>query len=147
MLNPDYAEMLSAFLDHEVRFLVVGAYAMAGHGYPRATVDLDLWVEPTATNAARVYDALVEFGAPSDHFDKDTFTTQDIVLQIGVAPQRIDILTRITGVEFAAAWERHEVGVLGALKVPILSIKDLITNKRATGRDKDIRDARLLDED
>ena len=147
MLNPDYADMLSAFVDHDVRFLVVGAYAMAGHGYLRATVDLDLWVEATPENAQRVYDALVEFGAPADHFDEVDFTVEGMVLQVGVAPQRIDILTQISGVTFAEAWRHHAMGIVGDLEVPILSREDLITNKRATGRNKDMRDARLLEEE
>jgi hypothetical protein len=120
---------------------------MAAHGFLRATVDLDLWVEPTSENAGRAYDALVDFGAPADHFAKDDFTVPGMVLQIGVAPQRIDVLTAITGVRFDEAWEAHEIGDLGGIKVPILSRDDLITNKRALGRDKDLRDAQLLEEE
>jgi len=132
-------------LDHDVRFLVVGAYALAGHGFIRATSDIDLWVEPTRENAARVYDALIAFGAPADHFDEADFTIPGRILQIGVAPQRIDVLTGISGVRFEAAWQAREIGRLDDLEVPILSRAHLIANKRATGREKDIRDARLLE--
>lgn len=147
MLNPDYKDILSAFLDHDVRFLVVGAYAMSGHGFVRATGDIDLWVEPTPDNAARVYDAMIAFGAPADHFDKADFTIAGRVLQLGVAPQRIDVLTGISGVCFDEAWEAREIGRLDDLEVPILSREHLITNKRATGREKDLLDARLLEGD
>jgi len=145
MLNPDYKDMLSAFLDHDVRFLVVGAYAMSSHGFVRATGDIDLWVEPTPANAARVYAALTAFGAPADHFDEADFTIAERVLQLGVAPQRIDVLTSISGVRFDEAWEAREIGRLDDMEVPILSREHLITNKRATGREKDLLDAQLLE--
>jgi predicted nucleotidyltransferase len=145
MLNPDYAEMLSIFTDHEVAFLMVGAYAMAGHGFPRATGDMDLWVEPTPENAARVYDALVEFGAPSDHFTKEDFGIAGTLLQIGVEPRRIDIITAIDGVVFAEAWNNREEVELDGVVFPVLSMADLITNKRATGRKQDALDAEWLE--
>jgi len=144
MLNRDYREMLSVFADHEVAFLMVGAYAMAAHGYPRATGDLDLWVEATRENAARVYAALVAFGTPGSHFDEEALATEGTILQIGVEPRRIDVITAIDGVEFADAWEHREEVELDGVVFPVLSLDDLITNKRATGRKKDALDAEWL---
>lgn len=145
MWNPDYREMLSIFDDHDVAYLMVGAYAMAGHGFPRATGDIDLWVEATPENAERVVAALADFGAPRDHFDKASLTTKGTVIQIGVAPCRIDILTHIDGVEFSEARARCEVVELEGVSFPVLSRDDLIANKRATGRKKDALDVEWLE--
>jgi hypothetical protein len=145
MLNPDYEEMLSIFNAHEVAYLVVGAYAMASHGFPRATGDMDLWVESTPENAARVLDALVEFGTPASHFDEEVLATEGNIIQIGIKPRRIDILTAIDGVDFDAAWERRDEVKLGGVVLPVLSLEDLIANKRATGRLKDVADAEWLE--
>jgi hypothetical protein len=106
-LARDFRDLLHAFVAREVRFLVVGAYALAVHGRPRATGDLDLWVEPTRDNAARAYDALREFGAPLHDLTPEDLATAGVVFQIGVEPMRIDILTQISGVGFADAWPRR----------------------------------------
>jgi hypothetical protein len=147
MLNEDYKEMLQSLLDQGVSFLVVGAYAMGAHGYPRATGDIDLWVEPSANNAARVHRALAAFGAPLQGIDDTTFAEREIVFQIGVAPRRIDIITHIDGVRFEEAYRNREVIDIESMPVPFLSRRDLIKNKRATGREKDRLDADALDRD
>jgi hypothetical protein len=126
--------------------LLVGAYALASHGLVRATSDIDLWVRPTAENAERVVEALVAFGAPADQLSAEVFTQVDQVLQIGVAPLRIDILTSVTGLEFEAAWARKELVDLGGLTVPVLCLADPATNKRATGRPQDIADLQWIDD-
>lgn len=144
MLNRDYKEILQNLLDNEVRFLVVGAYAMGAYGYPRATGDLDIWVEATAENSRRVYQSLSEFGAPLSGITQKTFSEEGIVFQIGVAPRRIDILTHIDGVRFKAAHTARQEIKFADIKVPFISKEDLIRNKEATGREKDRLDTKYL---
>jgi hypothetical protein len=145
VLNSDYKDMLQVLLDNGVKFLLVGAYAMGAHGYPRATGDIDIWVEPSAENSERVYRSMVAFGAPLHEIDETTFAKPDIVFQIGVAPRRIDIITAISGVEFNDAYQQRQIVEMESLSIPILSLDDLIRNKRATGRDKDRLDADQLE--
>ncbi len=143
----DFRDLLVELVDAGARFLVVGGYAVAVHGHPRATKDIDVWVEPSAANATRVYAALARFGAPVAQFEitADDFETYDGVLQLGVAPVRIDILTRIGGVGFADAWEeRTELEVEGR-KVPVLGLRALIKNKRFVGRIQDLADVEALE--
>lgn len=146
MLNPDYRDILSAFADANVEYLLVGAYALAAHGQPRATGDIDLWVRPSSENAHRVVNALLAFGAPTSEIRRDDFETPDIVFQMGVSPRRIDILTSIDGVEFESAWtDRMEI-VLENGVVPVISRAHFIQNKRAIGRAQDIADIERLEE-
>lgn len=145
MLNSDYKDMLQALLDHGVKFLLVGAYAMGAHGYPRATGDIDIWVEPSSENSTRVYHSMVAFGAPLHEIDETTFAAPNVVFQIGVAPRRVDIITTISGVSFDEAYLNRQVVEIEGLSIPILSFDDLIKNKRATGRDKDRLDADQLE--
>ncbi len=147
MLNNDYKDMLQGLLDHGVKFLLVGAYAMAAHGFPRATGDIDVWVAPSMENSAKVYRSLAAFGAPLHEIDETTFATPGVVFQIGVAPRRIDIITTISGVSFHEACEQSQVVEIDGMPIPILSLDDLIRNKRATGRDKDRLDADRLERD
>jgi predicted nucleotidyltransferase len=145
VLNSDYRDMLQVLLDNGVKFLLVGAYAMGVHGYPRATGDIDIWVEPSADNSFRVYQALMEFGAPLHEVDETTFVKPGIVFQIGIAPRRIDLISSISGVAFDEAYRQRQTVEIDGLPVPILSCDDLIRNKRATGRDKDRLDAERLE--
>jgi predicted nucleotidyltransferase len=145
VLNSDYKDMLQVLLDNGVKFLLVGAYAMGAHGYPRATGDIDIWVEPSAENSERIYRSMVAFGAPLHEIDETTFAKPDIVFQIGVAPRRIDIITAISGVGFNDAYQQRQIVEMEGLSIPILSLGDLIRNKRATGRDKDRLDADQLE--
>jgi hypothetical protein len=137
--------MLSAFSGARVEFLLVGAYALAVHGLPRATGDIDLWVRRDEQNAVRIVRALERFGAPLAGVSAEDFLTVELVFQIGIAPRRIDILTSIDGVEFDEAWaEREEVEVEG-LRVFVISRRHLVQNKRATGRLRDQADAEWLE--
>jgi hypothetical protein len=145
VLNSDYKDMLQVLLDNDVKFLLVGAYAMGAHGYPRATGDIYIWVEPTVENSAQVYCAMAAFGAPLHEIDETTFATPGVVFQRGVAPRRIDIITTISGVGFDDAYQQRQIVDMEGLSIPILSLGDLIKNKRATGRDKDRLDADQLD--
>jgi len=146
-MNRDFAEMLSALLAQGVEFLVVGAHAMAVHGRPRATGDLDIWVRCTPVNAARVWKALVAFGAPLRELCLKDLETPGTVFQIGVVPCRIDLLTQISGVEFEPAWGRRVQVEIEGVNLPFLGRTDLLVNKRAAGRPKDLGDAAALEED
>jgi hypothetical protein len=139
-MNPDFAEMLAAFNAAGAEYLVVGAHALAAHGRPRATGDLDLWVRPTEANARRVHAALRAFGAPLEALSVEDLAAPDLVFQIGVAPVRIDILTAISGVEFDEAWKDRISVPIGELPVPVIGRDCLIRNKRAAGRPRDLAD-------
>jgi hypothetical protein len=139
-MNPDFVDLLRAFIAADVRFLVVGAYALALHGRPRATGDLDLWVDATAGNAARVMEALAAFGAPLADVTAADFSRTGVTYQIGVPPGRIDVLTELTGLSFADAWPDRQRGAFGDIQVDYIGRAAFIRNKRATGRLKDLAD-------
>lgn len=120
-LADDFRDRLRAFVAHEVRFLVVGAYALAVLGRPRATGDLDVWIGATRANARRAFAALGEFGAPLHALRVDDLATPGVVFQIGVPPLRIDVLTAIDGVEFAKAWRRRLVVDFDGVEVGVIS--------------------------
>lgn len=146
-LNDDFRDLLACLRDAHVDFVIVGAHALAAHGLPRATGDLDVLVRPDAANASRVYRALAQFGAPLDAHGvtESDFTTPGTVYQIGLPPRRIDILTQISGVSFDDAWaSRIELPVLGA-PLAFLGRDALIANKRAAGRPKDLADVLALE--
>lgn len=145
-MNPDFRDMLSALIEEEAEFLIVGAYAMAIHGLPRATGDIDLWVRPTQANAKRVWRALESFGARMGKLECADLSTPDIVFQIGIAPRRIDLLTSISGVSFGDAWDDRLTLDIDGLRLNALSRHQLIVNKRAAGRPKDLADAAWLEE-
>ena len=132
--------MLSELLDSEIEFLVVGAYAMAAHGYPRSTGDIDLWVRADEVTGPKTFDALKRFGAPLHDLSVSDLSAPGFVFQIGVPPIRIDILTDVTGLDFDSAWRNRLVVRWDELAVPILGIDDLLLNKRSTGRAKDEAD-------
>lgn len=144
-LNRDFAEMLSALSGEGAEFLVVGAFALSAHGYSRATGDIDLWVRPSPENAGRVMTALRKFGAPLHDLHEEDLLEPGTVFQIGVAPLRVDILTSIDGVEFEDAWKAREFHAVDGVTLPCLARRDLIRNKRATGRPQDRVDADLLE--
>jgi len=144
VLNEDYKEMLQILLNNKVKFLIVGAYAMSSYGYPRATGDLDLWVEASQENSEKLYQSLSEFGSPLERITKNTFCEEGIIFQIGVAPRRIDIITKIDGVNFQQAYlDKEEIEIEGFI-IPFLSKENLIKNKECTGREKDKLDAHYL---
>ncbi len=145
MLNKDYKDMLQCLLEEKVRFLLVGAYALAVHGFPRATKDIDFFVWATPENAANLVGALARFGAPLDGISESDFSTPGIVFQIGNSPRRIDILTNISGIEFEQAYANRKNVFLEGLEIPVISVSDLIANKRATGRTQDLADVEKLE--
>ena len=145
-MNPNFRDILCALYDETVEFLVVGAYALAAHGLPRATGDLDIWIRPTAENAQRVWRALERFRAPLSKLRWEDFCEPDLVFQIGVAPSRIDLLTSITGVGFDEAWPARIFFDVEGRAIGVLSRNDLLRNKRSTARPKDLADAAWLEE-
>ena len=144
MLNEDYKEMLQLLLEEQVDFMIVGAYALGTHGYPRATGDIDIWVKPNKINSKKLYKALARFGAPLDQIQIDGFTTEGIIFQIGVIPRRIDIITKIDGVTYNEADEDKIIVEIEGLKLPVISLEKFIKNKMATGREKDELDIKIL---
>ncbi len=144
MLNEDYKEMLQILLGNKVKFIVVGAYAMGAQGYPRATGDFDIWVEPSIKNSTKVYNSIKEFGTPVRKITPDAFTERGIIYQIGVVPRRVNIITFINGVEFDKAYKEREEIELENMKIPFLSKENIIKNKESTGRDKDKLDMKYL---
>jgi hypothetical protein len=145
VVNLDFRDLFSALNAHDVRYLVVGAYAVTFHSRPRYTKDLDVWVDPTAGNAAATWNALAEFGAPVSELKADELSRPGIVVQIGVAPNRIDVLTSVEGLGFSDAFRRRVAGSYGGCPVHFLSREDLIANKRTVGRPQDLIDVKELE--
>jgi hypothetical protein len=144
-MNQDFTDLLRAFVAAEVRFLVVGAYALAAHGRPRATGDIDVWVDAAPENAARVMRALAAFGAPLSGVSQADFESPGVTYQIGVPPGRIDILTELTGLRFAQAWPDRMSHTFADVSVDVIGRAAFIQNKRATGRLKDLADVEELE--
>jgi hypothetical protein len=143
----DFSEFVALLARHDVRYMIVGGYALAAHGLPRATGDLDAWIWTDAANAHRLLAALDEFGFGGVGIEHDDLTSPDRVVQLGYPPYRIDLLTDISGVDFESAWSRHVEVVLGGVVVPFIGRDDLIANKRATGRPQDVADVIRLTAD
>jgi hypothetical protein len=144
-MNQDFVDLLRAFAGADVRFMIVGAYALALHGRPRATGDLDIWVDATPDNAPRVIRALAEFGAPLAKISAADFAAPGVVYQIGVPPGRIDILTELTGITFSEAWPTRVRRPFGDVEADFIGRDALLRNKRALGRPKDLGDIEALE--
>ena len=145
MLNPDFRDMLSVLCDEGVEFLLVGAYALATHGLPRATGDMDIWIRCSQENAARVWRALRRFRAPLTGLNEDDLNTPNLVFQIGIAPRRIDLLTSIDAVQFDEAWPDRRVVEIEGLSIGVIGRSHLIQNKKAVGRPQDLADVAWLE--
>ena len=145
MLDKDLRELLALFNTTGVEFLVVGGHAVAFHGRPRLTDDLDLFVRPDLTNGERIVQALQQFGFGSRELTPADFLADDRVIQLGRAPNRVDLLTRLYGVDFSDAWGRRVAARLDDAQVWIISREDLIKNKRETGRMQDLADVEFLE--
>jgi len=144
-MNQDFVDLLRAFVAHDVRFLVVGAYALALHGRPRATGALDVWVDATPENAQRIVKALADFGAPMATITEADFLRPGPVVQLGVVPARIELLTDLTGLTFEDAWPGRVREAFGEIQVDFIGRDAFIRNKRATGRAKDLGDIEGLE--
>ncbi len=144
-LTQDYKDIITLFNKHNVKFLIAGAYAMAKVGYSRSTYDIDLWIQKTKKNAINIFNALDEFGVPFI-INPDDFLAPNSVLQIGIEPNRIDILTDIDGLTFEEAWQNKELVTFDEIEVYSLEINDIIKNKTASNRPKDRLDIIQLKE-
>lgn len=137
----DFIELLNV---HEVEYMVVGAHALAFHGRPRHTGDLDIWIKPSADNANKMVEVLKDFGFDSLGLTDEDFLKENYVTQLGYPPLRIDILNAISGVNFDDAYKGRIIGAEGDLTISFINISDFIANKQATGRAKDIGDIDAL---
>ncbi|MFZ0594588.1 MAG: nucleotidyl transferase AbiEii/AbiGii toxin family protein [Bryobacteraceae bacterium] len=143
MLSEDFKELLLLFNEYRVKYLIVGGYAVAVHAQPRATKDLDLFVKADPENAKAVHVALAKFGAPLEGIKPEDFINPGLFFRMGTAPQMVEIFSRISGVDFDAAWERRTEEVMDdrtGLKVFVISAEDFIANKIAAGRPQDVAD-------
>ena len=143
----DFEELFACLTARNVKFVVVGGHALAYHGRPRFTKDLDVFVEPTSENAARLLLALEDFGCGGLDLKTADFDRPGMVVQLGIAPNRVDLLTTIDGVSFEQAWNGRVVGRFGTESVPFLGRRELLANKRAVGRLQDLADIEALGPD
>lgn len=144
-MNSDFKELLTILNDCRVSYLVVGGYAYIHYAEPRYTKDIDLWIQPTLENALRLRQALVVFGGWVEGMTLEHFTTERTMFQIGLPPCRVDFLTSVAGVEFDSAFAARKVVEIEGLAIPLISLPDLITAKRASGREQDLRDVAGLE--
>lgn len=144
--SPDFKELLREFNEAQVEYLIVGGYAVMKYTEPRFTKDLDVWIRNSAENAVKVYEALARFGAPlqKDKLAPPDFEADDMTYQIGIAPMRVDILTHVSGLDFADAWPNRVPSTFFGVPVQFISLGDLITNKKASGRSSDLEQLEQL---
>jgi hypothetical protein len=144
MLNQDFKEFIQSINAKKVSYLVVGGYAVALHGHPRYTKDIDIWIEISRDNADAIVAALDQFGFASLGLKAEDFLEPDIVIQLGYPPNRIDILTTIPGVEFSECWKSRVVVEIDGEPVNFIDLEHLVKNKRASGRAQDLADVENL---
>jgi hypothetical protein len=143
--NRDFRDLLLCLNEGGVRYLIVGAYAVIYHTEPRYTKDLDIWVEPTAENAAKVWRALASFGAPLDDLSVADLSNPDMIYQIGVEPNRIDLIMEIKGLSFTEAWKNRVITSYDDQPVSLLSWEHILLAKKAAGRPRDLLDVEILE--
>jgi len=147
ILSKDFVEFIECCVARDVKFLIVGGYALAAHGHPRATKDLDVWILIELDNAERLVAALKDFGMESVGLQASDFSEPDIVVQLGYPPVRIGLLTSASGVDFESCWTRRLAVTVGAVDAGFISYEDLIENKRASVRPQDAVDVEVLEGD
>jgi len=145
VLNQDFKEFIQSLNDNGVRYLVVGGYAVAQHGHPRYTKDIDVWIEMTKENAVKVVKALEQFGFASLGLKEGDFLEADQIIQLGYPPSRIDILTTLPGVEFGECYPSRVNVKMDGVSVNFIDLENLRKNKRATGRHQDLADLENLE--
>ncbi len=145
ILNPDFKEFIKLLGEHKVKYLIVGGYALAFHGYPRFTQDIDFWIWTNQENAKKVIEVLKDFGFTSLKIKEEDFLNGENIIQLGYPPNRIDLITHLDGVNFDEAYEEKEVFREGELMINFMSIDELIKNKKATGRLQDLADVEILE--
>lgn len=143
-LHPDFKEFIELLLANDVSFMVVGGYAVAAHGHPRYTGDLDVWILVDRTNADKIVQTLGDFGFGALGLTSDDFLAEEQIIQLGREPVRIDLLTGLDGVSFRDCADRAVDVDIEGVRVPFISLEDLLTNKRASGRAQDLADVEAL---
>jgi len=146
-VNRDFRELLLAFSEAGVKYLVIGAYAVMFYTEPRFTKDIDVWIDVSGDNPQRCYRALALFGAPMHDLTVEDLAAPGTIYQIGVEPNRINILTAPAALDFGKAWGRHVESTYDELPIPILSLDDLIRNKRSVGKPQDLLDVERLEKE
>ena len=145
-LAPDFSEFFALLIDHRVEFVVVGGYALALHGAPRYTGDLDILVRPSHENASRVIDTLRAFGFPPGPLTPETVVAESCLIQLGVPPVQLHIMSAISGVSWDEVWSGRDIATLSGLSIPFIGRRAFVANKRAAGRTKDIADIEAIGE-
>ena len=145
VLNHDFRAFLKSLIDNEVRYLVVGGYAVAFHGYPRYTKDIDIWIDQSLDNANGLTEALEQFGFASLGLSPKDFTESDQIIQLGHPPNRIDLITSLTGVSFSACYDTRAVHEIDGLMINFIDLENLKANKKATGCHQDLADLEHLE--
>jgi hypothetical protein len=143
-LHPDFKDFLRLLNSHNVRYLLVGGYAVGYHGYPRATADMDIWIEMSEYNSKRVASAFRDFGMPDEMISEDIFLEKNKVIRIGVPPVRLEVITSASGVDFNECYSNREVFEVDGIPINFITLQDLKKNKRAAGRHKDLEDIEHL---
>ena len=143
-LPRDFAEFLSLLNKHEVRYLLIGGYAVGIHGHVRATNDIDVWIDATKANARRTETAIREFGFDVPELTADRLIIPRKITRMGLPPMRIEVLNTVSGIAFAEAYPNRKLAQVGRLRIPVIGLEDLIKNKLAAGRAKDLADAEEL---
>ena len=139
-LHPDFKDFLRLLNSHDVRYMLVGGYAVGYHGYPRATGDMDIWIETSESNSKKLASAFREFGMPTETISEDLFLEPNKVIRMGVPPVRLEVITSASGVDFNECYANREVIEIDGIPVNFISLHDLKKNKRAAGRHKDLED-------
>jgi predicted nucleotidyltransferase len=145
VFNPDFKEFIQSLNDNQVRYLIVGGYAVAFHGYPRYTKDIDIWVEMSQHNAEQMLEALAQFGFGSLALSAEDFNTPDRVIQLGYPPNRIDIITTPDGIDFTTCYATKVEVEIDGITVDFIDLDNLKLNKRASGRLQDLADLENLE--
>jgi hypothetical protein len=145
-LAPDFSEFFASLIDAHVEFVLVGGYALALHGAPRYTGDLDILVRPTRENADRLIHAIGAFGFPTDALAADTIIAETCLIQLGVPPVQLHVMSAISGVSWDDVWAGHDTATLSQMPIPFIGRTEFVANKRASGRPKDLADLDALGE-
>ena len=144
ILPQDFKDFLKLLNHHNVEYLLIGGYAVGYYGYPRATADMDVWIALSRENAKNIKQVLFDFGMVSDDVTEELFLSDNIV-RMGLPPMRIEVLTKIDGVEFKECYKNKNIVQIDGLEIPLISLEDLKTNKKASGRYKDLNDLEHLE--
>lgn len=143
-LHPDFKDFLRLLNSHNVRYLLVGGYAVGYHGYPRATGDMDIWIEMSESNSKKVASAFRDFGMPNETISESQFLEKNKVIRVGMPPVRLEVITSASGVAFHKCYSNREVIEIDGIPINFISLQDLKKNKHAAGRHKDMADLEHL---